>query len=581
MTLNKKETFFLRGSDLRNIVLEACNYFDLYKESINGLNVFPVPDGDTGTNMSLTMNAAAKELQKIESDSVGEVAKILAQSSLMGARGNSGVILSQLFRGVARGLSGKDEAQLSEVGKAFQYGIVYAYNAVSKPVEGTILTVAREIAKGSREAVQTSLTFIDLLRIAIESGRSALERTPELLPVLKEAGVVDAGGLGLVVFLEGCLQSMLKCAAEEQGTIYKKDEVLTVLEVPDPAGKKAATGAIMEEYNPDYPYCTELLMKGSHISSQKVRQSLEEWGDSLLVAGEGELVKVHIHTAHPGNVLEICLLQGSIHDIKIDNMIDQYKETQWSQPSQDKEKTATGKMPDRKTSQVKSSEGTPAAFNPRIGIVAISSGEGLASVFASLGADKIVSGGQSMNPSVKEIIDAITEVPADKVIVLPNNSNIRLSAQQASELVEKEVMVVDTRSIPQGFEALLALDRARTINENYTEMCKRAPQVKTGEVTYATRDAVVNNVSVKKGDIIGICDDCLLVSGETVASTTMDLIRAMLTGEDEVLTLFYGQDINDEQARELAELLSKEFPEIGVELQYGGQPLYYYLVSVE
>jgi DAK2 domain fusion protein YloV len=581
MTLNKKETVFLRGSDLRRMILEACNYFDIYKESINELNVFPVPDGDTGTNMSLTMNATAKELQKIESDSIGEVARIMAQSALMGARGNSGVILSQLFRGIARGLSGKDEVQLSEVGKAFQYGIVYAYNAVSKPVEGTILTVAREIARGSRQAVQTSLTFIDLLRIAIESGRNALERTPELLPVLKEAGVVDAGGLGLVVFLEGCLQSMLKCAAEEQGTIFTEDKVPTVLEIPDPAGKKAAIGTVMEKFNPDYPYCTELLMKGSGISSQKIRQCLDEWGDSLLVAGEGELVKVHIHTAHPGNVLEICLLQGSIHDIKIENMIDQYKETHWSRPSPDKEKTTTGKAQDEKNPQIKFSGGAAGVSRPSIGIVAVSSGEGLYSVFASLGVDKIVSGGQSMNPSVKEIIDAIMDIPAEKVIVLPNNSNIRLSAQQASELVEKEVMVVDTRSIPQGLAALLALDRAKTLNENFTEMCKRARQVKTGEVTYATRDALVNNVPVKKGHIIGICDDRLIVSGKTVNSTTLDLIRAILTGEEEVLTLFYGQDINDQQARELADLLGKEFPEIEVEIQYGGQPLYYYLIFIE
>ena len=578
MATEKKEAVVLRGSDLRRMILEASVYFDMHKESINELNVFPVPDGDTGTNMSLTMNAAAKELEKINSDSIGEVAGIMAKSSLLGARGNSGVILSQLFRGIARGLSGKDEAQLSEVGKAFQYGIVYAYNAVSKPVEGTILTVAREIARGSRQAIQMSLSFIDLLRIAVESGRNALERTPELLPVLKEAGVVDAGGLGLVIFLEGCLQSMLKYGIEEQDVVSQEEKITPVLQNSEQDGNKVVPRTVFEDYNPAFPYCTELLLKGKGLSPEKIRQSLNELGDSLLVAGEEELVKVHIHTAHPGNVLEICLLQGTIHDIKIENMVDQYKETQWSRPSQETGGTDSGKLIGKEPEQIKITEGSG---NSRIGVVTVSSGEGLNSVFASLGADKIVPGGQSMNPSVKEIIDAIESIEADKVIVLPNNSNIRLTARQASELVEKEVMVVDTRSIPQGVAAILALDKSKTLHDNYSAMNKRAKQVKTGEVTYATRDATVDNITVKKGDIIGISDGRLLVSGCSVDETTMELIRFLLRGEMEIITLFYGKDINEGQAFKLAELVRKEFPEIEVELQYGGQPLYYYFLSAE
>jgi len=578
MATEKKGAVILRGSDLRRMFLEASVYFDMHKESINELNVFPVPDGDTGTNMSLTMNAAAKELEKINSESIGEVAEIMAKSSLLGARGNSGVILSQLFRGIARGLSGKNEAQLSEVGKAFQYGIVYAYNAVSKPVEGTILTVAREIARGSRQAIQTSLSFIDLLRIAVESGRNALERTPELLPVLKEAGVVDAGGLGLVIFLEGCLQSMLKYGIEEQDVVSQEEKITPVLQNSEQEGNKVVPRTVFEDYNPAFPYCTELLLKGKGLSPEKIRQSLNELGDSLLVAGEEELVKVHIHTAHPGNVLEICLLQGTIHDIKIENMVDQYKETQWSRPSQETGGTDSGKLTSKEPEQIKVTKGSGSS---RIGVITVSSGEGLNSVFASLGADKIVPGGQSMNPSVKEIIDAIESIEADKIIVLPNNSNIRLTARQASELVDKEVMVVDTRSIPEGLAAILALDRSKTLHDNYSAMNKRAKQVKTGEVTYATRDATVDNITVKKGDIIGISDDRLLVSSRSVDETTIELIRFLLKGEMEIITLFYGRDINEGQAFKLAELVRKEFPEIEVELQYGGQPLYYYLLSAE
>lgn len=576
MTKTSNENVFLNGNDLRHMIMEACKYFELYKESINDLNVFPVPDGDTGTNMSLTMMAAAKELQTLESESIGKVAHVAAHSSLMGARGNSGVILSQLFRGIARGLSGKDEARLPELGRAFQYGIVYAYNAVSKPVEGTILTVAREVAKGSRDAIQTHLEFTDLLRIGIESGKKALERTPELLPVLKEAGVVDAGGLGLIVFLEGCLHSMLKRTAKKQGVTYlDEDGTLSLVEIPEQTAPKITSGDISEEFDPGLPYCTELIIKGSGISSQKIRKSLEHLGDSLLVAGENELVKIHIHTGHPGDVLEACLSQGSIHDIKIDNMIDQFRETQWGRSSRDLDKTLAEKP-------VGAQPVKPVAKVPGgIGVVTISSGEGLAAIFSSLGSDKIISGGQSMNPSVKEIVDAVKEVSSDDVIILPNNSNIRLSAEQAADLLDKDVMIVDTRSLPQGLAAMLGLDKKKTLLENHQEMCKRANQVKTGEVTYATRDATVDNIRVNKGNIIGISDGKLLVSGSSVEGAARDLIKAILTGEDEVLTLFYGRDVTGQQAQEIVELLSKEHPDLEIELHYGGQPLYYYLLSIE
>jgi len=574
MTKTRQGNVFLDGNDLRHMILEACNYFELYKESINELNVYPVPDGDTGTNMCLTMAAAAKELQGVSSDSIGEIADITARSSLMGARGNSGVILSQLFRGIARGLAGKDEASLGELGKAFQYGIVYAYNAVNKPVEGTILTVAREIAKGSREAIQTPLDFTGLLRIAIDSGRKALDQTPELLPALKEAGVVDAGGLGLIVFLEGCLQSTLKRTAEKEGASYIfENKTIPVLEITDSIEGGDEADRNLEEFNPNYPYCTELLIKGENISSQEVRKFLETCGDSLIVAGGGELIKVHIHTAHPGDILEKCLEMGSIHDIKIENMIDQYKETRWSSGKKESLKRAPAGDALKK--------GLEPDLKAAIGVVTVSSGEGLTAIFNSLGIDTIIPGGQSMNPSVKEIVDAIMDLPNEKIIVLPNNSNIRLTAQQAADLVDKEVMVVDTRSIPQGIAALLALDKKKTLADNYRQMCDRAIQVKTGEITFATRHAKVNNISVNKGDIIGISNGNLLVSGSTINGTLTELVKSIVTAEDEVLTLFYGRDVTGKDARAIADQLGEQYPFLEVELQYGGQPLYYYLISIE
>ncbi len=556
----KKEDIYLYGNDLRDMILEACSYFELHKKAINELNVFPVPDGDTGTNMSLTLMAAAREMQRTHTDSIGEVAKIAAQSSLMGARGNSGVILSQLFQGIARGLASKEQAQLSELGKAFQYGIVYAYNAVSKPVEGTILTVAREIAKGTKDIIKTPLNFVELLEIAIKSGREALERTPDQLPVLKEAGVVDAGGLGLVIFLEGCLQSFL--SSSEKADYLEGESVLG--EIAGREKTKVNRGNNIEDFDARFPYCTELVIRGTDISLSKFRDILGKWGDSLAVAGDEKVVKVHIHTSNPGNVLELCLAYGSIHEIKIDNMVDQFQETHWSSSSKNYENDSSSR---------EVTEG--------IGVVTISSGNGLSAIFSSLGADKIIAGGQSMNPSVQEIRDAIVDIPFTKVIVLPNNNNIRLAAEQTSKLVDKEVVVIDTRSIPQGLSVLLSLNRENTLEENNKEMCKRAEQVKTGEVTFATRDATINDIWVSKNSIIGLANGTLLVSGDETNSLTHQLIWRMREDSDEIISLFYGQDVSVQEAQKLAEELATEYPDMEVELHCGGQPLYYYLLSIE
>lgn len=561
----------LTGDDLRNMFLQATLYFEQHKEAINELNVFPVPDGDTGTNMALTLQAASRDLQGVSDDncSIGEISRIAARSALMGARGNSGVILSQLLQGIARGLSGKETARLSELGRAFQYGIVYAYNAVSKPVEGTILTVAREIARGSREIIQKNINVVELLGVAIASGKKALERTPELLPVLKEAGVVDAGGLGLIVFLEGCLISMSSGTAGEVKQVggnvdlYFSSDRLAL-------GKELEHVNLQEEFDSRFPYCTELIIKGDDLSVRLLRSTLEPMGESLLVAGDMSAVKVHIHTGNPGNVLTACLNCGTIHDIKIDNMIDQFESSRWSGvgigDGKDSEAAITGQQK------------SPL----EIGVVTVAAGEGFASIFQSMGADRIVSGGQSMNPPVKDLVDAIMEVNARKIIVLPNNSNVQFAAEQAVKLVEKDVSVVDTSSLPQGLAAILALDREKSLDDNFVEMCLRARQVKTLEVTYATRDALVDGIEVKKDAVIGLTDGALLVSGLDVNETVMELLHNVLEEDgEEIVSLFYGQEIDAEKAAELARQVEDAFPEAEVELQYGGQPLYYYIVSVE
>lgn len=547
MTAYGNKDVLLIGDDLRAMFLDATAYFEQHKEIINDLNVFPVPDGDTGTNMALTLQAASRELLNSPANlAVGEIARVAARSALMGARGNSGVILSQLFQGIARGLVGKDAAGLAELGRAFQYGIVYAYNAVSRPVEGTILTVAREIARGSRHAVQKSINVMELLDVAIASGKKALERTPDLLPVLKEAGVVDAGGLGLIVFLEGCLKSLSRRRAGDDNL----DEGWAPLPIQSSAAAAAAGKVNLEEsFDARYPYCTELIVQGNGLSISQLRDQLQLLGESLLLAGSEEVIKVHIHAANPGKILETCLACGSIHDIKIDNMLDQFSKSGWSGTAEKRDKE-----PARAEDQFS------ASISPgEIGVIAVVAGEGFASVFNSMGADRIVLGGQSMNPPVKDIVDAIMDLNTDKIILLPNNKNVQFAAEQAAKLVDKEVSVVNAHSMPQGLAAITALDRRRSPADNFVEMCLRTRQVKTLEVTYATRDAKVSGVSVNKGDIIGLAQGSLLYSGLTVDETVQKLLAAVIGEEEQIITLFYGEGVTEHQANFLAGQVAEEY----------------------
>lgn len=551
----------INAADFQKMIIGASYFFDREKEAINALNVFPVPDGDTGTNMSMTLAAAAEAALIYRGDAIGEIAVETASSALMGARGNSGVILSQLLRGIARGLQGKKVAYPDDLSKAFQYGVVYAYKAVSKPVEGTILTVARETARGARSAARSGADLCGIIETAIENGREALARTTEMLPVLKEAGVVDAGGMGLVVFLEGCLFAVQHALGE----IIARKEAAEV-----EAEEKSAAG--MEAFSPAgaldlaHPYCTELIIKGAAAAAE-LKNRLEPLGDSLLVVGQDDISKVHLHTADPGGVLSICLAYGSLHEIKIDNMADQHRHAFNLQAPVETVVTLSGPR------KLKGKDDT--------GIIAVSFGEGIKELFLSLGADEIVYGGQTMNPRVEDLFNAVQRIPTDRVMILPNNKNIQMVAQQVQKICAKEVAVIGSRTIAQGLAALVTFNPAADLNENIRLMEASLRQVKSGEATYATRDTVIKGKKVARGSYLGLYDGQLCSAGEELTPTTLDLIARMLDEDDELVTILYGKEITRDEAEEFAAAVEKTYPDVEVELKYGGQPIYYYILAIE
>ncbi|MBO8167830.1 MAG: DAK2 domain-containing protein [Thermoanaerobacteraceae bacterium] len=520
----------------------GSQYLMQNKAAVDALNVFPVPDGDTGTNMSLTMQAAVKEINPGEM-TIAQVAQAVANGSLMGARGNSGVILSQLFRGFAQGLENAgSHISAEQLAAALQNAVDTAYKAVMRPVEGTILSVARACAAGAKEALQQGKDSLEVMEAALQYGETALAKTPEQLAVLKEAGVVDAGGQGLLFIMKGGIKA-LKGEAVETLTA----EEVKVVEREQPATQEPASIK--------YQYCTEFILKGSNLNGPAFRTSLESLGDSLLVVGTENMLKVHIHTNNPGTVLEKAVAQGTLHDIKIDNMAEQHR-TKLEQ-------------------EIKSQAGK------ELGVVAVAVGHGLSRLFTNLGADQIVSGGQTMNPSTEDLVAAINSVPADKVIVLPNNKNIIMAAQQAQNLVDKEVAVIPSKTFPQGIAAMLAFNAEASLAENGAAMNEAMDLVVSGEVTYAVRDSSVNGLKISEGDILGIKDGEIEVVGTEVQQVVIELLEKMADEDAELLTLYYGQDVTAEEAGELRKKIEQQFPDLETEVYAGGQPVYYYIISLE
>ncbi len=543
----------LTGTDYFNLISAAARSLEKNKAEVNSLNVFPVPDGDTGTNMSLTLKSALAEAKKVATDSIGSMAQAVSLGSLMGARGNSGVILSQIYRGIAKALEDKEFATPVELAWALQEGVRTAYKAVMKPVEGTLLTVARESAKGALDAARKGGDIVEVWAKALEAGELALQKTPEMLPVLKQAGVVDAGGKGLLYILSAglsALQDRVEADDDTEGTHKAKFEVTD------------------EMADLRYPYDTQFLLKGSRIPVDTIRNHLEAYGDSLLVVGSPEMVRVHIHTANPGTVLQYCLEFGTLSAIEIENMVEQALQLKDSAPAQPKEVPGFS---------VPTHEQAP----KEIGVAAVAVGDGLTEIFMSLGADQIINGGQTMNPATEDVLRAVENVPADKVIILPNNKNVILAAEQAKKLSKKEVHVVPSRNVPQGIAALLSYRPEGDVQEIVSMMNRALSSIKDGEVTYAVRDTRYNGLEISTGDILGLSNGEIIKVGKHPDEVLQALIDSIVEDGDEVITLLYGEGIDGEQANRIGKIIGSKYPDMEIEVRYGGQPLYYYIVSIE
>lgn len=542
----------LDGAMLKKALAGAAKFLEDNKEEVNSLNVFPVPDGDTGTNMSLTVNSAIKQGLNLDENSVSKIALATSHGSLMGARGNSGVILSQLFRGFANGLNGNDTADVKILAEAFKQAADTAYKAVMKPTEGTILTVARECGEYAISISKQEKDVLVFLKKVINHGEIVLNKTPEMLPVLKQAGVVDAGGKGLIYVLTGAYNALAGIEKVEVKVPEKKIEP-----------KEHVHREYIDTDDIKYGYCTEFIINTNYKDIDSFREQLSIQGDSLLVVGGEGLIKVHVHTNNPGTVLEKALSIGELTDIKIDNMRYQHEEI-LLKSELSKNNSEENKEPEKEYS-----------------FVAISIGEGIDEVFKGLNVDALVSGGQTMNPSTEDILNAIENTSGKNVIILPNNSNIILTAEQTKELSSKNIIVIPSKTIPQGIAALLAFDESKSIEENIENMKESISYVKTGQVTYSVRDTEFNNTKIYKDDIIGIAESNIVANGKDINEVALKLLDSMIDDDTSLITILYGSDLNEELAKDLENHLASEYSDIDIELIFGGQPIYYYIFSVE
>ena len=535
------------GKKFRDMFVSGANNLQNNKDLVDKLNVFPVPDGDTGTNMSLTISYAIKELSKVENDDITNVGKALSKGSLMGARGNSGVILSQIIRGIAKSVEGKETLNVVDLANALKNGSDTAYKAVIKPIEGTILTVVRESGEYALQIAKEDIDMIEFLELVVAKANESLNKTPELLKALKEAGVVDSGGKGLVLIYEGMLSSL-------KGNDIESVEGGASSNVEVNVEQNISTEDIK------FQYCTEFILESNKVDDITIRERFMKYGDSLAVVGDEGVIKVHVHTNDPGLAIQEALSYGQLLTIKIENMKLQHENKVLNETAQTKEVPVEEK---------------------EYGFIATSMGEGLAQIFKDFGVDYIIEGGQTMNPSTEDFMKAIESLNAKNIIILPNNSNIIMAANQAKELSDKNIVVIPTKNVSQAFATLVTFDADSSIEENKASMMEALSSVKSGQVTYAVRDTVINDVEVKEGNIIGIAEGKLLSAGDKVDEITTDLVEKLVDEDSAIITLFYGEDTSKEEAEALRDALEEKFEDIDVELHYGGQPLYYYLISVE
>ena len=556
------------ASLIRRAFLAAANELEAQKEWINELNVFPVPDGDTGTNMTLTIMTAAREVADLEDPDMHALCKAISSGSLRGARGNSGVILSQLLRGLTKELDTSGEIGVRRIASAMERATETAYKAVMKPKEGTILTVARAMSEKASELAETETDILLFTEAVIRAGDEMLQKTPDLLPVLKQAGVVDSGGQGLMVVIKGALK----------GITGESVEVTLKESSPSAQGGARVTvdTSALDTSDIKFGYCTEfIVLLESPLpeeEEEKFKAFLESIGDSIVCVASDEFVKVHVHTNDPGLAIQKGLTYGQLSRMKIDNMREEHNE----RLIKDASRIAAEEKKKKEAAQAVPSE------RKEYGFISVSAGSGLSTIFSEIGVDMVIEGGQTMNPSTEDILNAIGKVNADTVYVLPNNSNIILAASQAAELTEgKKVVVVPTKNIPQGITAMVSFMPESSPEENLEAMTDACHALKTAEITYAVRDTHIDGFEIHEGDIMAIGDYGMLTIGKTVAQTVLDAIGEISSDDTELITLYYGENISAEEAEEVQAAVREKFPDAEVELNYGGQPVYYYFISAE
>lgn len=546
------------AKSLAKMFLAGAQNLESKKEWINDLNVFPVPDGDTGTNMTLTIMSAAKEVAAMEDPDMMSLCKAISSGSLRGARGNSGVILSQLFRGFTKAIREKDELDIPVIADAFEKAVETAYKAVMKPKEGTILTVAKGAYTRARELANEGCTDLNFFfDEVIKYADEVLLKTPEMLPVLKQAGVVDSGGQGLMQVLKGAYDAFLG-----------KEIDFSAMDAPKSA-PSSVSAAPQEEVDIKFGYCTEfiiMLSRNFNIKNEMdFKEYLESIGDSIVVVADDDVVKVHVHTNDPGLAIQKALKYGALSNLKIDNMRLEHQEKLFKAEEAKAQAAKEEQMPHKD-----------------VGFIAVSVGDGINEILTGLGVDYIIEGGQTMNPSTEDMLNAIEKVNADTIFILPNNKNIILAANQAQMMVEdKNIVVIPTKTVPQGITAIINYVPDMSVEENAENMKNEIGNVKTGQVTYAVRDTVIDDKEIKQGDYMGIGDEGILSVGGEVPDVTFQMVSEMMNDDLELISIYYGQDIKEEAAQELKERIAEGFPDCDIEIQYGGQPIYYYIVSAE
>jgi uncharacterized protein len=543
------ENLYIDGMRFYNMVINASNKLEEQKGFVNYLNVFPVPDGDTGTNMSMTFRAAVSEIQNPENKTIGEVSKILAKGALMGARGNSGVILSQILRGIAKGLENKETATALDLANSLMEGSKSAYKAVMRPTEGTILTIIK--AAGESAIKSTNEDVIKLMAEVCEYSEYMLNKTPDMLPALKKANVVDAGGMGLLILLKGMYDAL-------ESNIQP-----VIMNINQENWNNASPAANINEEDIKFAYCTELFILGKNINIEEFKNDIEPLGDSMIVVGLEDVVKLHIHTNDPGLILSKAVKLGELSKIKIENMKEQHRHIIDEFESMDKE--ATEKVEDFK----------------KYGFIAVAMGEGIKNIFEDLGVDFVIEGGQTMNPSTQDILECINKLNSDNIFVFPNNKNIIMAATQAAELSDKNIIVIPTTTIPQGVTAITVFNNEAELEENVSEMKAAISKVTNGSITYAVRDTEADGNIIKENDILGLVEGKIREVGKDIYEVCERVINNIVKEDSELITIFYGSDCDESKVNELLAVLEEQYSDIDIQCYNGKQPLYYFIVSVE